>query len=64
MGTVNSISENQQSHGWIPEMLDFITLVYDSSYSEPLYFCVGETTVIGHLRNIYCLKYNRIHRVY
>jgi hypothetical protein len=38
-------------------MPDFNTLVYDSTKSEPLYFCVGETTVNGHLRNIYCLKY-------
>ena len=47
MGTVNSVSENQQSHGWIPEMLDFITLVYGSTYSEPLYFCVGKPQLLA-----------------
>ena len=47
MGTVNSLLENQQPCRWIPEMLDFVTLVYDSTNSEPLYFCVGKPQLLA-----------------
>ena len=38
---LNSLSDNQHPHRWIPEMPDFITLVYDSTKCEPLYFFCG-----------------------
>ena len=29
---LNSLSENQHPHRWIPEMFEFITLVYNASH--------------------------------
>ena len=38
---MNSLTENQHPHRWIPDVPDFITLVYDSTKIEPLYFFCG-----------------------
>ena len=57
LGTVNGLSENQQSLRWIPEMFEFITLVYDATLEWAILLSCGETIVIGHLGIIYGLKY-------